>query len=387
VAAARWHLRAARWTGGRDVGSSVAHMEAVLQLLDAAPESGESLRLGVETRALLLGYAGRSRRVAEQHEELAREGEEMARRLGDERARALMIQGRVYASVSLASPRGHDAALAEATAIAERLGDLDLRVSLRLTRAFTACFGAELPIDETLRACEEGIGLAGSHARAGFAVVGLHPVVLLWAMKGVGESMQDRSEDARQSLERAIDLARQLDDLLAEGVAHCFLVHPFGCEDLIDVAAAMRHAERLAELAERTAAPATEMFRRLALGVACWRSERSREAVTHLEGMLAFSEEHRALLGWRALGAAELAQAWLPLEPRRALAAIERALALRSRGVDGPRTDLVDARVRLACGEREAAAAAIARGRAVMRQLEAPSYASEFDRVAAELAS
>ena len=385
VSAARWHLRAARWTGARDVEATVSHMEAALRLVDMAPESGESLRLGVEARAQLLGYTARSRRVAEQFERLSREGEEAARRLGDERARAHLTQGRVYGSLMLERPRGHDAALAEATASADRLEDLDLRLALRLTRAFAALFGAELPVAETLRVCEEGIALAGSRLTAGFAVVGMNPVVMLWSLKGVAESMQGRREEARQSMERAIELGRQLDDVIAEGPVHCWLLNAFGCEDLVDPPAALRHAERLVELAERSRATATQLFTHWALGVACWRNGRFDEAVSHLESMLAYSEEHLAILGTRAFGNAELAQAWLALDPMRARAAIERALALRSTCWDGPRIDLVDARVRLACGEHAAAAAAVARGRALMRRLEAPSYEPEFDRVAAEL--
>jgi class 3 adenylate cyclase/tetratricopeptide (TPR) repeat protein len=387
VAAARWHLRAARWTGARDVAASVSHMEAALRLVDMAPESGESLRLGVEARALLLGYAGRSRRVAEQHEKLWREGEEAARRLGDERARALLIRGRVWASMLLGSGRGHDAALVEAIAITDRLDDIDLRVALRLTRAFAAWTGGELPTGETVQVCEEGIALAGGRMTAGFAVMGIHPVATLWHFKGVAQSMQGRREDALRSFERAVDLARQLDDPIAEGATRFFLVYPFGCEDLIDPAAALRHAQRIAELAERTGVPATEVFGSGALGVACWRNQRFDEAVSHLERMLEYSEEQLAVLGTRAFGNAELAQAWLALDPARARAAIERALALRSACWDGPRIDLVDARVRLACGEREAAAAAVARGRALMRALDAPSYEPEFDRVAAALDS
>jgi tetratricopeptide (TPR) repeat protein len=186
-------------------------------------------------------------------------------------------------------------------------------------------------------------------------------------------------------MERAIELGRQLDDVIAEGPVHCWLLNAFGCEDLVDPPAALRHAERIAELADRSSATATQLFKHWALGIACWRNGRFDEAVSHLESMLAYSEEHHAILGTRAFGNAELAQAWLALDPMRARGAIERALALRSTCWDGPRIDLVDARVRLACGEHEAAAAAVARGRALMRRLEAPSYVPEFDRVAAEL--
>jgi tetratricopeptide (TPR) repeat protein len=385
VAAARWHLRAARWSGARHVEATVSHLEAVLRLSSAAPESGDSLRLGVEARALLLGHTARSRRVAAHHEQLSREGEEIARRLGDERARALLIQGRVYGTFILGSPRGHDAALAEAIAIADRLDDLDLRVALRYTGAFTACMGGELPVGETLRRLDAGIALVGSRLTAGFAVVGLNPVVTLWTLKGVAESMRGWRAEALRSFERALDLARQLDDGISGGTVHCWIVHPFGCEDLVDPEAALRHAERLAELADRSDATATQLFARWTLGVACGRNGRFEEAVSHLERMLAYSEEQVAVPGARAFGTAELAQAWLTLDPTRARTAIDRALALRGVCWDGPRIDLVDARVRLACGEREAAAAAVARGRALMRRLEAPSYVPEFDRVAAEL--
>jgi phospholipid N-methyltransferase len=145
------------------------------------------------------------------------------------------------------------------------------------------------------------------------------------------------------------------------------------------------HAERLGEITERTGATGPEVFARLALGIACWRNERFDEAVRHLERMLQFCEEQQAILSARSFGNAELAQAWLALDPKRALPAIERALALRETCWDGVRIDLVDARVRLACGERQAAAAAVARGRALMRRLEAPSYEPEFDRLAAAL--
>jgi tetratricopeptide (TPR) repeat protein len=291
----------------------------------------------------------------------------------------------VFASISMGSGRGSETALAEAIAIADRLEDLDLRVGLRHTRGMAAWTGGELSAAETVHGCDEGISLARERPTAGFAVTGINPVVLLWTTRGVAESMRDRREESLRSFERAIDLARQLEDVIAEAPARCFFVHPAGCEDLIDPAAVQRHAGRLAEIAERTGATGPVLFAHWALGIACWRTERYEEAVSHLEGMLKFSEEQVALPGARAFGNAELAQAWLALDPKRARAAIERALTLRRTCWDGARIDLVDARVRLACGEREAAAAAVARGRALMRRLEAPSYAPEFDRVAAEL--
>jgi class 3 adenylate cyclase len=384
LAAARWHLRAARWSGARDVDSSVSHLEAAVRLVDTEQGSREALRLGVESRAQLLAYAARSRRVAERYETLSREGEEIARQLGDERARSLVIQGRVFAAAVLASPRGHDAALAEAIAIADRLEDLDLRAALRQTRALAGLYGC-VRLGEIVRTCEEGIALAGTRPTAGFAVTGIHSIILLWTMKGVAESCQSRPEAARWSCERALDLARQLEDVIAEAPARCFLVNPFGCEDLVNPAEALRHAERVAEIADRTGATGPEVFARLAQGVACWRNERFDEAVSHLEDMLAFCEEHRSLLSLRAFALAELAQTWLALDPKRARTAIERALALRQTGWDGVRLDLVDARVRLACGEREAAAAAVARGRALMQQVEASSWEPEFARLAAAL--
>jgi class 3 adenylate cyclase/tetratricopeptide (TPR) repeat protein len=384
LAAARWHLRAARWSGGRDVESSVSHLEAAVRLVDTERGSGEALRLGVESRAQLLAYSARSQRVAERYETLSREGEEIARRLGDERARALVIQGRVFAAAVLGNPRGHEAALAEAIASADRLEDLDLRAALRQTRAMAGLYGG-LPLGEVVRTCEEGIALAGSHPTAGFAVTGIHSIILLWNLKGVAESCQSRPEAARRSCERALELARQLEDVIAEAPARCFYLFPFGCEDLVNPGEALRHAERVAEIAERTGATGPEVFGRLALGVACRRNERFDEAVSHLEDMLAFCEEHRSLLSLRALGHTELAQSWLVLDAKRARAAIERALALRPTGWDSARIDVVDARVRLACGEREAVAAAVARGRAMMRRVDASSWEAEFARLTAEL--
>ena len=64
---------------------------------------------------------------------------------------------------------------------------------------------------------------------------------------------------------------------------------------------------------------------------------------------------------------------------------MDRALARRERSWDSPRFDVVDARVRMACGDREAAAAAIERGRAMIRRIEAGSWAPELDRLSAEL--
>ena len=385
VVSARWHLRTARWTGGRDTSATVTHMLVARDLLDGAPETDESMRLGVEVRAQLMPYTARSQRVAEQYDALFEQAEAISLRLGDEHTRARLIQSRVYSEVQVGGRPEHDEAIDEAMQIADRLGDFDLRVGLRTSRAIWSFVGARRSVVEGVRFCDDAIELVGDRKRAGFALTGANAIVMLWFVRGSLLSLAGRREDAVRSHERGIELARELDDLLMLPPGYAFPVHPFGCDDLVDPASAMAYAERCAEVAERAGTTAGHVFSNWVLGVAHRRNGRTEQAVSHLERMLAAIEEAGAMTALVGVGHTELAQTLLEVDPERARLAMDRALAVRERSWDGPRFDVVDARVRLACGDREAAAAAIEHGRAVIRTIEAPSWVPELDRLAAEL--
>jgi len=64
--AARWHARAAAWSGYGDPAQALEHWRKVRELADTLPESVETVALGLESRISWLNYGFR---VGISHEE------------------------------------------------------------------------------------------------------------------------------------------------------------------------------------------------------------------------------------------------------------------------------------------------------------------------------
>ncbi len=134
LAAARWHLRAARWARRRAPPETERHVLEVRRLCDSLPASQETGALGLAARSLLVGLGAVLLTPAASVREFLREGREIADRGGDRRVFAEMLAtfGAVRSVGTATDHREAISSLAEAEAIADSLGDRSLRQRVRL---------------------------------------------------------------------------------------------------------------------------------------------------------------------------------------------------------------------------------------------------------------
>ena len=93
--AARWHARAAAWSGTRDPTESLGHWRKVRELAATLPESEESHALGLTALIFSLQYGWRLGMSHEEGEAMFTEADRRASAAGDIRSRAILLS--VYA--------------------------------------------------------------------------------------------------------------------------------------------------------------------------------------------------------------------------------------------------------------------------------------------------
>ncbi|MGH9037443.1 MAG: AAA family ATPase, partial [Acidimicrobiia bacterium] len=125
--AARWNDRAASWSLRTDLGEAQRRWRATISLLSGAPETPESIRLGVRARSKLLRYLARSGVEPAEADRLVEEARCMATSIGD--ASLPLVVVAMAATVRFF--RGEVAAYLdswrEVLRLADALGDATLR--------------------------------------------------------------------------------------------------------------------------------------------------------------------------------------------------------------------------------------------------------------------
>ena len=89
--AARWHARAAAWSGTNDPTQALRHWHRVRELAAALPESEEAAALGLTARLSWLNYGWRLGISHDEAEAVFNEAEQLALRAGDIRSRAILL--------------------------------------------------------------------------------------------------------------------------------------------------------------------------------------------------------------------------------------------------------------------------------------------------------
>ncbi|MFN8217649.1 MAG: adenylate/guanylate cyclase domain-containing protein [Solirubrobacterales bacterium] len=208
--AARWSARAAHWTGHSRPRESLRLWHEVMELADQLEESEETAALAVSSRLLQLQYAWRVGMSREEQERLAAEAEAIAMRGEDLHALALL---RLATAVRPGLTQHVDewlAAVAETERLADRSGDLHLRVAVRAAGAYALLNAGDF--DGFEAALDEMVELTGGDPTVGAGVVIGSPIA--WAMMGKGMVRRERGElaEAERLLDESLRLALEADD-------------------------------------------------------------------------------------------------------------------------------------------------------------------------------
>jgi len=205
--AARFHARAARWAGTRDLEGTLRHWERVRELARALPDGEEARGLGLAACIQILITGGFRLGLSEAAvDELYQEGSALAERSGN-LGLLVAVRGAYGARLTtLGRVREADAFSRETLAHAEREGGAASRTGARVGAAYAASLAGDYA--RALAHNEEGLELVGSDLELGreifgFSYLAWFAVQRSWLLAGLG-----RIPEARVAYERSLRVAR-----------------------------------------------------------------------------------------------------------------------------------------------------------------------------------
>ena len=347
--AARWHEHAGRRVARSDPADGVRHCRRVTQLLAALPESRETLVLELTSRIALLEI-GRIAGIEERESQgLFEEARAVAERLRDPRGHAFLLTsyGRLC---GLAGDVAQYLACAErAATIAEESGDAALAFEMHAVLAHAQLAVGRLDPARAIaeRALAELARLAGLREAIGRSTA---PAFcrIWWAL---ASAYLGNAAEAQAGLEAL------LADEKVEGLEALYGTHGFLCEVLQlrgDLAGALAHGRRAAELAEERGSPFSRVEAAAFLGAAELTAGDVATATGTLETALGLARARRAALWYEPRILATLADAKRAAGDRsgaRALLAEARETVERGQGWRLSACDVELTRVRLLASE------------------------------------
>jgi class 3 adenylate cyclase/tetratricopeptide (TPR) repeat protein len=376
--AARWHARAATWSGYNDPTQALRHWNSVRELSNALPESAETTALGLTARISLLDYGWRLGISREEEEAVFREAEEMASEAGDIRSRArLLLAYGAVGGFSGGDVREWVKRARQAFALAEQSGDTALYY-MAVARSGYAFFSTG-EYREGVALCDRAIELADADPSVGIGTSAGRRYAFCHGFKGFLLTFLGELAEARQQIERGRKLAREHGDMETVGLTHQYstwLAYFTG-----EPEAALGHAEQTLEIAERIAGPFSRVAAWFTLGLAEQMRCEWERAIEANERSVAIAQESRVgveLDAWR-LGL--LAESYLGLgDVERARELVEQGLEIaRTRGQPGYETYASLALARILLSSKGPAArpqieAALARALELARDMGTKAY-------------
>ena len=306
--AARWHARAAAWSGFNDPGEALRHWRQVVELTDQLPATAETERLGLGARIATLQFGWRLGIGADEADALFLEAERMAAKVQEPRLHALLVAG--YGAVKGLGQGAVEeyADLARrAIEIGERSRDPELQVVLGTNGYAFTLTGA---YREGLKVVERAIELAAGDHRAGSEMpVVACPYALCHVEKGQMLTDLGCLAEAERALTTGKAIAREQEDLetLATGLnTSAYLALAGG-----NAEAALAEASEAVELSERIGGPWSRAWSWSLLGAAEMARQNPHSAIEALERAEQIATEHRAAEESRAFRLAVLAEAEL----------------------------------------------------------------------------
>jgi adenylate cyclase len=390
LTAARWHKRAAEWAGITNAAEGLRHWQSARRLLRGAPQTPETVQLGVAACMGALGLSWRLGTPKEEITEVFEEGLTLANASSDITAQAAMngIYGCFLGLVEGLSDEYHRYAK-EAVRLAEQTDNKGLQIAQRAFFGFGAVLAGRLR--EGLASCEWAFEHLPADPDLGKPYTGYSPYlgmldVYAWTLIRSG-----RIAEGRAAIAKVGALAREYGDFEIQtwlGLPNAEMA--VACAD---AAAARAYVDTSQSSGERSATPQSRMVGVVTQGVAC-RLEGRHEAAIAACGEaveLALAGANREFEGWvRAeFALALLAKGDIDAAERQATASAEVARSQGSR-FDEVRGHLAFIRTQLVRGGAQALARAdvsLARAQALTDEFEINVCLAELHECRAGLAS
>ena len=313
------------------------------------------------------------------------EGRELAIRLGQTRALALLESG--YSGV-LSSSGDVQAAIEhglEGLRLAELCGDEAVKLTLRVALAYA--YEVAGRIEDALELTQQVLVQPPADPKLRAGAFGFSPYAFFAYFAANLLTQLGRLGEARVQLERALRLARELDEPDIQSLAHGFFCYFARCYGDADIARS--HAADAVRIAESLGSALSRTFAYRGLGISHFMGGELQPAAAALENALKIARESRTVLWVEPYVLADLAEAYVALgrvaDGRRTIAQALEIVRARSRNALC-HVQLARARVLLrteGAGASEDVAAAIAEA----RQANQPSYTPQIHLALAQLAA
>jgi class 3 adenylate cyclase/tetratricopeptide (TPR) repeat protein len=304
---ARWHRRAAEWASHHDTMAALRHWRSVRDHTGAFPADADAEALALAACIGVLNLGARHGLSDAEAQALFDEGRTLAQHRHDQRSLARLL-------LVFARNRGVSGDIAQASVLSLEAGNIAQHVGLRGLRLASAVnlstwatrFG---DLTRSLEIVDEGLDDVPGNVRVGAEHLGYSPYIWLAMHRGRLLSYMGRTAEAREALDRALDLARDNGELEIVCWAHQ------GQADLAcllgDAPSAMAHARLAVEGAERIGTLLALWSSYHALGRAYTLAGDATEAIAALSKALTMMRERRTGLHLQLLVLASLAEAHL----------------------------------------------------------------------------
>jgi class 3 adenylate cyclase len=246
-AAYAWHMRAAAWSGHRDITAARVSWERARQIADAVPDDDpDRLSIRIAPRTMLCGTGSRVHvdisgvRFEELRQLCAQAGDKASLAIGmTGLVREHLVHGRVHEASRLAD---------EIAVLVESIGDPSLTVGLSIPPIFMKGVVGEMA--EALRWSQTAIDLADGDPTKGNFVFG-SPLAMALALRGVTRSALGLP-GWHDDFDRSVAMARRTDPL-----SHAMVIaytYQGGIPNGVLLAddAALRDSEEALQIAERS---------------------------------------------------------------------------------------------------------------------------------------
>jgi class 3 adenylate cyclase/tetratricopeptide (TPR) repeat protein len=321
--AARWHARAAAWSGTNDPTQALRHWGRVRELADDLPESEEATALGLESRISLLNFGWRLGISHEDAETVFNEAERMASDTGDIRSRAMLLNlYGIIRGINDGDMREFAQLARQATSLADESGDPALVMSvLGFPYALWHIGGHR----EGVAILDRALELSAGDPTLGAGVAVGCPFAWCMGMKGLILTGLGELEEARRLIERCRKVARDREDLEVVGWSHMWsiwLAYFLGQSET-----ALGHAQQASEIAERIGDSFSQASAWFWFGFAAWMNGEWEQAIDAIERSVEITRERRTAVEVDAWRLALLGESHLGLgDGQRARRLVEEAL-------------------------------------------------------------
>jgi class 3 adenylate cyclase/tetratricopeptide (TPR) repeat protein len=255
--AALWHRRAAEWIGGSNAREASRHWRRVRELADVIPDAGLANELGERSRLMLLEYGWRLGMSDGEADALVAEGEDWARRRGDDHALAALYNAfSMQCVLSMGQTARARRCVEEGLRAVRNTDDRVLAFALELRANLLADYTGD--VAEMEASAERLRRFSPEEMEAATPLLGYSGIAFTETAFGQLAKVRGDFSGALAHFRRAAELARERHDTEVLGWALSFQSDALLLAD--DVRGALRIAQEALDLAERLESPLSVAF-------------------------------------------------------------------------------------------------------------------------------